>query len=182
VWQSLHTYTHFFFPHTSLCTSVYIFLHPFCSSITSPLLISDSTHTHTHINIYRHCQMDLSSDPVTLTFNTTRFGVKVADGSFDASTTIGEVHARLRKKLLKSKASVAAPVESPSHSLPSNRSSVSLPPAPPSQVATYLFLRNGTEAFIPTPEQTLECLWALYGGSRESRKLSVTIDTEVFSG
>lgn len=127
--------------------------------------------------------MEQPSGKIILTFNTSRFGVKVADGSFEASTTIGEVHTRLRKKLLKSKASVAPSLPS-AESQPHNSTSSgsSPPPAPSGQAATYLFLRNGTEAFIPAPEQTLLCLWELYGNSREVRRLSVTIDTEVFSG
>ncbi|KAG5500606.1 hypothetical protein JKF63_03702 [Porcisia hertigi] len=120
--------------------------------------------------------MNTSKEKVTVNFNTLRFGVKVADGSFDPDTTIGEVHARLRKKLVKAK---AAPVASEgakgaaatSNSTPTGGSG-----------ATFIFVRNGTEAFIPAPEQTLQTLLDMYATAPEARKLYVTIDPEVFSG
>lgn len=95
---------------------------------------------------------------IRLSFDTTRFGVKLADGAFDAATTVGEIHARVRSKLVKD-SGAGGPV-----------------------TPTYFFLRNGTEAFIPAPHQTLEELLEAYAPSRESRTLSVTIETEVFSG
>lgn len=115
--------------------------------------------------------MNTSSDKITINFNTSRFGVKVADGSFEPQTTIGEVHARLRKKLIKAKAS-------PSSAGTSGEGSA----AGSGGAATYVFIRNGTEAFIPAPEQTLQSLLDLYAIAPEQKKLYVTIDPEVFSG
>lgn len=60
-------------------------------------------------------------DKITLTFNTSRFGVKLVDGTFPASTTIGEVHSRVRKKIIKALSDKNSP-----------------------SIVTYLFLRNGT--------------------------------------
>ncbi|CAJ1030352.1 hypothetical protein Q4I30_005496 [Leishmania utingensis] len=122
--------------------------------------------------------MNTTTERVTISFNTSRFGVKVADGSFDPDTTIGEVHARLRKKLVKAKA-MTVPVTSGglegvtaiSSSTPTSGSG-----------ATFIFVRNGTEAFIPAPEQTLRTLLDMYATTPEARKLYITIDPEVFSG
>lgn len=98
-------------------------------------------------------------DKITLTFDTSRFGVRLMDGQFEQDTTVGDVHARLRKKLVKEICDSAGA------------------PQP-----TYCFLRNATEAFIPSPSQTLRELFETYAVSRESRTLSISIDTEVFSG
>lgn len=119
--------------------------------------------------------MDTSSEKITINFNTSRFGVKVADGGFEPGTTIGEVHARLRKKLMKAKAS-------PSASGPSGEGAAGATAGGSGGVATYVFVRNGTEAFIPAPEQTLQTLLDLYSTAPEQRRLYVTIDPEVFSG
>lgn len=94
-----------------------------------------------------------------LSFDTSRFGVRLMDGQFEPDTTVGEVHARLRKKLIKE-----------------------LSEGTGSPQPTYFFLRNGTEAFIPSPHQSLRELFETYAVSRESRTLSAAIDTEVFSG
>lgn len=116
--------------------------------------------------------MDPSSEKITINFNTSRFGVKVADGSFEPGTTVGEVHARLRKKLMKAKASPSSTgTETGGDGVTAGGG-----------VATYVFIRNGTEAFIPAPEQTLQTLLDLYSTAPEQRKLYVTIDPEVFSG
>lgn len=126
-------------------------------------------------------KMNTSTEKITINFNTSRFGVKVADGSFDPTTTIGEVHARLRKKLMKAKATPASPGVS-------NDASVTAGGAASGNIggggaaATYVFVRNGTEAFIPAPEQTLQTLLDLYAAAPEQRKLYVTIDPEIFSG
>ncbi|KAG5474520.1 hypothetical protein LSCM1_03307 [Leishmania martiniquensis] len=118
--------------------------------------------------------MNVTREKVTVNFNTSRFGVKVADGSFDPGTTIGEVHARLRKKLVKAKAVTAPAVSGGSEGAASISTS--------GCGATFVFLRNGTEAFIPAPEQTLQTLLDMYATAPEARKLYVTIDPEVFSG
>ncbi|KAK7195035.1 hypothetical protein NESM_000426300 [Novymonas esmeraldas] len=117
--------------------------------------------------------MRTASEKVTVAFNTARFGVKVADGSFDSDTTIGEVHARLRKKLVKAKVSAGGGA---------GVDGVAAPGSTGTSSATFIFVRNGTEAFIPAPEQTLQALLDLYASSPGARKLYVTIDPEVFSG
>ncbi|KPI82877.1 hypothetical protein ABL78_8110 [Leptomonas seymouri] len=122
--------------------------------------------------------MNTLTEKITISFSTSRFGVKVADGSFDPTTTIGEVHARLRKKLMKAKAAPASPAVSCEGSAVAGATSGSSIGG----AATYLFVRNGTEAFIPAPEQTLQTLLDLYATAPEQRKLYVTIDPEVFSG
>ncbi|KPA85117.1 hypothetical protein ABB37_01507 [Leptomonas pyrrhocoris] len=125
--------------------------------------------------------MNTSTEKITINFNTSRFGIKVADGSFDPTTTIGEVHARLRKKLMKAKVAPASPL------LHSEGATVGGAASGGSGgggngAATYVFVRNGTEAFIPAPEQTLQTLLDLYATAPGQRKLYVTIDPEVFSG
>lgn len=115
--------------------------------------------------------MNVSAEKITVNFNTTRFGVKVADGSFDPDTTIGEVHARLRKKLIKAKATTGSPADA-----------AGAPAGASGSAATFIFVRNGTEAFIPAPEQTLQALLDVYATAPEARRLYVTIDPEVFSG
>jgi hypothetical protein len=121
--------------------------------------------------------MNTTAEKITINFNTSRFGVKVADGSFDPTTTIGEVHARLRKKLMKAKAAPSGPGASGERA-----TTAAVGGAASSGTATYVFVRNGTEAFIPAPEQTLQTLLDLYATAPEQRKLYVTIDPEVFSG
>ncbi|KAG5475200.1 hypothetical protein CUR178_04653 [Leishmania enriettii] len=122
--------------------------------------------------------MNTTREKVTINFNTSRFGVKVADGSFDPDTTIGEVHARLRKKLVKAKAMTAPVVSGASE----GATAISTSSSTSGSGATFIFLRNGTEAFIPAPEQTLQTLLDMYATTPEARKLYVTIDREVFSG
>ncbi|CBZ28647.1 conserved hypothetical protein [Leishmania mexicana MHOM/GT/2001/U1103] len=122
--------------------------------------------------------MNTTTEKVTINFNTSRFGVKVADGSFDPDTTIGEVHARLRKKLVKAKA-MAVPVASGGLE---GVAAIGNCTAASGSGATFIFVRNGTEAFIPAPEQTLQTLLDMYATAPEARRLYVTIDPEVFSG
>ncbi|CCW62232.1 unnamed protein product [Phytomonas sp. EM1] len=112
-------------------------------------------------------------DKVTLTFNTTRFGVKLADGVFEASTTIGEIHARLRKKLLK------ALTDDVGHNRQGSSGGGDFYA---STTMTHFFIRNGTEAFIPAPHQTLEELLKVCTTSKDLRTLAATIDLEVFCG
>lgn len=129
--------------------------------------------------------MNTSTEKITINFNTSRFGVKVADGSFDPTTTIGEVHARLRKKLMKAKAAPSATGGSGGVGEASTVAGTAANTGASSSssgAATYVFVRNGTEAFIPAPEQTLQTLLDLYATAPEQRKLYVTIDPEVFSG
>ncbi|XQJ28523.1 hypothetical protein NXY56_004547 [Leishmania guyanensis] len=122
--------------------------------------------------------MNTTTEKVTISFNTSRFGVKVADGSFDPDTTIGEVHARLRKKLVKAKA-MTVPVTSGGLE---GVTAISTSTPTSGSGATFIFVRNGTEAFIPAPEQTLQTLLDMYATTPEARKLYITIDPEVFSG
>lgn len=48
----------------------------------------------------------------------------------------------------------------------------------------HFFVMQGAEGFIPTPDQTLETLHALYGTTDESgrRLLSLAVSTQIFQG
>ena len=48
----------------------------------------------------------------------------------------------------------------------------------------HFFVMQGAEGFIPTPDQTLETLHALYGSTEDNgrKTLSLAVSTQIFQG